>query len=45
MLNYEYLKFLNFVRKIRLLFIIFVDFESILVFEDNGKQKFKWALC
>ena len=34
----EYDKFKNFERKIKSLFMIYVDFESILVPEDNGKQ-------
>ena len=36
--KYEYVRFKNFERKIKLLFIIYADFESILVPEDNGKQ-------
>ena len=34
----EYVKFRNFERKIKSPFMIHVDFESILVPEDNGKQ-------
>ena len=34
----EYVKFNNFERKMKLLFMIYADFESILVPEDNGKQ-------
>ena len=34
----EYVKFKNFERKIKSPFMIYVDFESILVPEDNGKQ-------
>ena len=34
----EYIKFKNYDRKIKSPFIIYVDFESILVPEDNGKQ-------
>ena len=34
----EYVKFQNFERKTKPLFIIYLDFESILVPEDNGKQ-------
>ena len=34
----EYVKFRNFERKIKSLFMIYVDFESILVPEDNEKQ-------
>ena len=34
----EYVKFRNFERKIKSPFMIHVDFESILVSEDNGKQ-------
>ena len=33
----EYIKFKNLGRKIKLLFIIYSGFESILVPEDNGK--------
>ena len=32
-----YVKFKNFGRKIKSLFMIYPDFESILVPEDNGK--------
>ena len=35
----EYITFKNFGRKIKSAFIIYADFESILVQEDNGKQK------
>ena len=34
----EYVKFKNFERKIKSPFMIYEDFESILVPEDNGKQ-------
>ena len=34
----EYVKFKNFRRKIKSPFIIYADFESILVPEDNGNQ-------
>ena len=34
----EYVKFKNFERKIISPFIIYADFERILVPEDNGKQ-------
>ena len=34
----EYIKFKNFERKIKLPFMIYADFESILVPEDNGKK-------
>ena len=34
----EYVKFKNFVRKIKSPFMIYADFESILVPEDNRKQ-------
>ena len=34
----EYIQFKNFGRKIKSPFMIYVDFESILVPEDNGKQ-------
>ena len=34
----EYIKFKNFERKIKSPFMIYADFESILVPEDNGKQ-------
>ena len=34
----EYVKFRNCERKIKSLFIIYADFESILVSEDNGEQ-------
>ena len=34
----EYLKFKNFGRKIKLPFMIYADFESIIVPEDNGKH-------
>ena len=36
--NSEYVKFKNYERKIKSQFIIYADFESILVQEDNGKQ-------
>ena len=36
--NGEYIKFRNFERKIKSLFMIYADFESILVPEENGKQ-------
>ena len=34
----EYLKFKSYERKIKSLFIIYADFENILVLEANGKQ-------
>ena len=34
----EYVKFRNYGRKIKSPFIIYADFESILVPEDDGKQ-------
>ena len=34
----EYAKFKNYERKIKSSFIIYADFENILVPEDNGKQ-------
>ena len=34
----EYVKFKNYEKKIKSPFIIYADFESILVPEDNGKQ-------
>ena len=34
----EYVKFRNYERKIKSPFIIYADFESILVPEENGKQ-------
>ena len=34
----KYVKFINYGRKIKPPFIIYADFESILVPEDNGKQ-------
>ena len=34
----EYVKFKNYERRIKSLFIIYEDFESILVLEDNGKK-------
>ena len=34
----EYVKFKNFERKIKFLFMIYADFESILVPENDGKQ-------
>ena len=33
----EYVKFKNFERKVKSPFMIYADFESILVPEDNGK--------
>ena len=36
--NGEYVKFKNFERKLKSPFMIYVDFERILVPEDNGKQ-------
>ena len=36
--NGEYVKFKNYERKIKLPFVIYADFESNLVPEDNGKQ-------
>ena len=35
--NGEYIKFKKFERKIKLAFMIYADFESILVPEDNRK--------
>ena len=35
----EYVKFKNFERKIKSVFIIYADFESTVVPEDNEKQK------
>ena len=34
----EYVKFKNFERKLKSLFMIYTDFESILVPEDNEKE-------
>ena len=34
----EYFKFKNFERKIKSSFMIYTEFESILVPEDNGNQ-------
>ena len=34
----EYIKFKNYERKIKLPFMIYADFESIVVPEDNGEQ-------
>ena len=34
----EYIKFKNLGRKIKLLLMIYADFESILLPEGNGKQ-------
>ena len=34
----EYVKFKNYERRIKSPFMIYADFESILVPEDNGKQ-------
>ena len=34
----QYVKLKNYERKIKLLFIIYANFKSILVPEDNGKQ-------
>ena len=34
----EYVKFKNYERKIKSPFMIYADFESILVPEDNGEQ-------
>ena len=36
--KWKYVRFKNFERKIKSPFIIYADFESILVPEDNGKQ-------
>ena len=36
--KWEYVKFKNFERKTKSTFMIYADFESILVFEGNGKQ-------
>ena len=37
----EYVKFRNYERKTKLLFLIYADFVSILVSEDNEKQNRK----
>ena len=34
----EYVRYKNYERKIKLLFMIYADFGSILVPEDNGKE-------
>ena len=34
----EYIRFKNYERKIKSPFMIYADFESILIPEDNGKQ-------
>ena len=34
----KYIRWKNYERKIKSLFMFYVDFESILVPEDNGKQ-------
>ena len=34
----EYIRWKNYERKIKSLFMFYVDFESMLVPEDNGKQ-------
>ena len=34
----EYIKIKSYERKINLLFVIYTDFEGILVPQDNGKQ-------
>ena len=34
----EYFRLKNYERKIKLPFMIYADFETILVTEDNGKQ-------
>ena len=34
----EYFKFKKFERKIKSTFMVYADFESILVHEENGKQ-------
>ena len=39
--NGEYVKLKNYDRKIKSPFMIYADFESILVPEDNGKQNTK----
>ena len=36
--EYEYVKFKNFERKIKSIFMIYEDFESVLVPEDNVMQ-------
>ena len=46
----EYLKFKNFERKIKSFFMIYVDFEKILVPEDNSEDYYmnkykKHAAC
>ena len=35
----EYIKFKNFERKLKSIFMIYADFESLLVPQGNGKQK------
>ena len=37
----KYVKFKNYERKIRSPFIIYIEFERILVLENNGKQNLK----
>ena len=41
----EYIRLKNYERKIKSLFMFYVDFESILVPEDNGKQNHIQVLC
>ena len=36
--NVEHIRFKNYERKIKSPFMIYADFESILIPEDNGKQ-------
>ena len=38
----EHVKFKNFERKVKFPFMIYADFENILVPEDNGKQNTNW---
>ena len=40
----EYVKLKNFERKIKSPFMIYADFASILVSEDNGKHKIQMSL-
>ena len=34
----EFVRFKNYARKMKSLFMFYADFESILIPEDNGKQ-------
>ena len=40
----EYVRVKNYERKVKSLFMLYVDFESILVPEDNGKQNLYTSL-